>query len=425
MNRHQTLALVDVNNFYASCERLFRPDLAHKPVLVLSNNDASVIARSKEVKALGIKMGMPAFQIEHLVRKHNIHCFSSNYALYADMSARVMSTLEQLTPRIEVYSIDEAFADLTGTEHLCSLEEYGQDLKDKIAKWVGLPVCVGIAPTKTLAKLANHGAKTYPGTKGVVDLTDPQRQEKLMKLVPVGEVWGVGSRISKRLNALGITTAYELSRYNPRAARGQFSVVLERTIRELNGESCIELEEAPPTKQQIICSRSFGRKIKDYEVMREALCSYTARAIEKLRAEQREAKMINVFIRTSPFIDPQQQYSNSATRVLELPSADSRDFIRVVTELLTRLWRDGFEYAKAGVMISDFYEPGTQQIDMFSDDQGRPKSRELMNAIDSINGSGLGKVFYAAQGTARNWTMKREKLSPAYTTRWSDLPKVI
>lgn len=417
-------ALVDCNNFYASCEKLFRPDLKDTPVVVLSNNDGCVVARSREAKLLGIKMGVPVFQIKAEMQRHGILAFSSNYALYADLSSRVMRTLEEMAPRVEVYSIDEAFLDLTGIESAISLVEFGQQVRERIGHWIGITVCVGIAPTKTLAKLANHAAKKYPATQGVVDLTNPDRQRRLLALVPVDDVWGVGRRLSKRLNALGITTALDLANASPRAIRDQFSVVLERTVRELNGESCIELEEIPPIKKQIVCSRSFGVKVTHFELLREAVCEYATRATEKLRKEQQQAKVLTVFIRTSPFKDNEPQYSNSASGELLIPSCDTRDFIELANHLLKRIWKDGFRYAKAGVMLSDFYDPGMFQPGLFDDVSTRSNSQQLMSVLDTINQSGAGKVFFAGQGTKKDWSMKREHLSPAYTTRWDQLPRV-
>ncbi|MBJ6956093.1 translesion error-prone DNA polymerase V subunit UmuC [Vibrio cholerae] len=417
-------ALVDCNNFYASCEKLFRPDLKDTPVVVLSNNDGCVVARSREAKLLGIKMGVPVFQIKAEMQRHGILAFSSNYALYADLSSRVMRTLEEMAPRVEVYSIDEAFLDLTGIESAISLVEFGQQVRERIGHWIGITVCVGIAPTKTLAKLANHAAKKYPATQGVVDLTNPDRQRRLLALVPVDDVWGVGRRHSKRLNALGITTALDLANASPRAIRDQFSVVLERTVRELNGESCIELEEIPPTKKQIVCSRSFGVKVTHFELVREAVCEYATRATEKLRKEQQQAKVLTVFIRTSPFKDNEPQYSNSASGELLIPSCDTRDFIELANHLLKRIWKDGFRYAKAGVMLSDFYDSGMFQPGLFDDVSTRSNSQQLMSVLDTINQSGAGKVFFAGQGTKKDWSMKREHLSPAYTTRWDQLPRV-
>jgi DNA polymerase V len=430
-----TFALVDCNNFYASCEKLFRPDLKHRPLVVLSNNDGCVVARSKEAKALGIKMGVPIFKIRNELHQHNIAVFSSNYTLYADMSARVMRTLEELAQRVEIYSIDEAFLDLTGTQKLLSNNLFGQQVRQIIGDWTGITVCVGIAPTKTLAKLANHAAKKYPATQGVVDLSDRQRQQRLMALLPVDEIWGIGRRLGLRLQQMGINSALDLANANPKNIRQHFSVVVERTVRELNGESCIEFEELPPTKKQIVCSRSFGERVTTLQEMREAICQHSARAAEKLRKEKRYAKIITVFIRTSPFNAQQPQYANSLSGELSVPSNDSRDLINQAIRLLEHIWRDGYPYAKAGVMLSDFYESGVYQPNLFdqqaqqTNNRGHRESQALMSTLDKINRQGKSKLFFAGQGVKNNsgtksWVMKREHLSPAYTTNWNDILKV-
>ena len=417
-------ALVDCNNFYASCEKLFRPDLADTPVVVLSNNDGCVVARSKEAKALGIKMGIPIFKIQAQIRQHGIQVFSSNYSLYADMSDRVMRTLEDMAPKVEIYSIDEAFLDLTGIQSAISLVDFGQQVKHTIDRWIGIAVCVGIAPTKTLAKLANHAAKKYPATQGVVDLTDRNRQRKLLALTPVEDIWGVGRRLSVRLQAMGINTALDLANTSAKLIRQQFSVVLERTVRELNGESCIALEQIPATKKQIICSRSFGARVTSLVQMRQAVCQHATRAAEKLRKERQQAKLLSVFIRTSPYQNNTPQYSNALTAELPRPSNDTRDLIQLSIRLLDQLWRDGYDYAKAGVVLSDFYDIGTYQAGLFDQPSAHTNSRQLMHVVDEINHSGLGKVFFARQGIKKDWAMKREHLSPAYTSRWNGLIRV-
>ncbi len=417
-------ALVDCNNFYASCEKLFRPDLANTPVVVLSNNDGCVVARSKEAKALGIKMGIPIFKIQSQVRQYGIKVFSSNYSLYADMSDRVMRTLEDMAPKVEIYSIDEAFLDLTGIQSAISLVDFGQQIKHTIGRWIGIAVCVGIAPTKTLAKLANHAAKKYSATQGVVDLTDRNRQRKLLALTPVEDIWGVGRRLSARLQAMGIYTALDLADTSAKLIRQHFSVVLERTVRELNGEPCMELEQIPATKKQIICSRSFGARVTSRIQMRQAVCEHVTRAAEKLRKERQQAKLLSVFIRTSSYQKDSPQYSNALSAELTRPSDDTRDLIQLAIRLLDQLWRDGYQYAKAGVVLSDFYDIGTYQTGLFDKPSGHTNSRQLMQVVDAINHSGRGKVFFARQGIKKHWAMKREYLSPAYTTRWNGLIKV-
>ena len=417
-------ALVDCNNFYASCEKLFRPDLKHTPVVVLSNNDGCIVARSKEAKALGIKMGVPLFQIQDEIKQHGIVCFSSNYALYADLSNRVMTILEEEAPRLEVYSIDEAFMDLTGVNNVMDLLAFGQQVKAKVDQWTGITVGVGIAPTKTLAKLANHAAKKYPATGSVVDVMDPDRQKRLLALVDVSDVWGVGRRTTAKLKTRGIHTALDLANADPKSIRSEFSVVLERTIRELNGVSCLDLELVRPTKQQIICSRSFGHKVTDKRELREAIAKYTTRAAEKLRGEKRFCRMVSVFVRTSPFIPNEPQYSKTLSAELPNPTDDTRDLLEVADVLFRRIYRSGYRYAKGGVMLADFYEHGAFQQDLFQADNTKINSKALMSVVDKINHSGLGKVFFASQGVSPQWSMKREHLSPAYTTRWDELPKV-
>ncbi len=417
-------ALVDCNNFYASCEKLFRPDLRHTPVVVLSNNDGCVVARSKEAKALGIKMGVPLHQIQDQIRQHGIQTFSSNYALYGDISNRVMQTLEALAPAVEVYSIDEAFLDLTGVANAVDLTEFGLQVRATIRQHIGITVCVGIAPSKTLAKLANHAAKQYPATRGVVDLTAPARQKKLLSLMPVSEVWGVGRRLSAQLNSIGITTALELANQNPKDIRQKFSVVLERTVRELNGESCLALEDITPTKQQILCSRSFGQRVTRYADMQEAISSYVARAAEKLRHEQQQCQLISVYIRTGLFNPNDPRYSNSASLRLDYPTDDTRVLLNAAGRLLQVIWKDGYRYAKAGITLTDFYDRGVMQPDLFTQQVITPNSARLMQVVDRINQQQRGKVFFASQGTGKAWSMNRNHLSPSYTTSWKDLPEV-
>jgi len=305
-------ALVDVNSFYASCETVFRPDLHGKPVLVLSNNDGCVIARSAEVKELKIPMGAPYFKLKDEIRQHKIHVFSSNYALYADMSNRVMTILEDMAPSVEVYSIDEAFMDLTGLDRLQSFDELGRKVRARIKREAHLTVGVGIAQTKMLAKLANHAAKKWTKTGGVLDLSDVERQRKLMALIDVEDKWGVGRCIAKRLKIMGVNTALDLANSSIKLMRDKFTVVMERTIWELRGEPCLELEESAPTKQQIVCSRSFGSHITEYEDMRQAVCSYAEHAAEKPRRKRQYCSQVAVFVRTSPHAEGEVFYGNQA-----------------------------------------------------------------------------------------------------------------
>ena len=416
-------ALVDVNSFYASCETAFRPDLKGRPVVVLSNNDGCVIARNAEAKTVGVKMGDPYFKQKDLFRRYGVVCFSSNYELYADMSSRVMFTLEALSPRCEIYSIDEAFCDLTGVRNCRVLEDFGRELKDAVYQNTGLAVGVGIAQTKTLAKLANHAAKKWQRqTGGVVDLSNLDRKRKLMAALPVDEVWGVGRRISKKLETMGIKTVLDLVDTDIRFIRKHFNVVLERTVRELRGEPCLELEEFAPVKQEIVCSRSFGERISDYDAMRQAICSYASRAAEKLRGEHQYCRFISTFVKTSPFALNEPYYGNSASVKLTTPTQDSRDIITAATRSLDAIWKDGHRFQKAGVMLGDFFSQGGAQLNLFDDNAPKPNSSKLMEVLDHLNAKdGRGTLYFAGQGIQQQWQMKREMLSPRYTTRFSDL----
>ncbi|BDN96944.1 DNA polymerase V subunit UmuC [Citrobacter braakii] len=397
-------ALVDVNSFYASCETAFRPDLKGRPVVVLSNNDGCVIARNAEAKTVGVKMGDPYFKQQDLFRRYGVVCFSSNYELYADMSSRVMFTLEALSPRCEIYSIDEAFCDLAGVRNCRVLADFGRELKDAVYQNTGLAVGVGIAQTKTLAKLANHAAKKWQRqTGGVVDLSNLDRQRKLMAALPVDEVWGVGRRISKKLEAMGIKTVLDLADTDIRFIRKHFNVVLERTVRELRGEPCLELEEYAPVKQEIVCSRSFGERISDYDAMRQAICSYASRAAEKLRGEHQYCRFISTFVKTSPFALNEAYYGNSASVKLITPTQDSRDIIAAATRSLDAIWKDGHRYQKAGVMLGDFFSQGIAQLNLFDDNAPRRGSEKLMEVLDHLNAKeGRGRFISPDRGSSNN-----------------------
>ncbi|MCT4700418.1 Y-family DNA polymerase [Enterobacteriaceae bacterium H20N1] len=416
-------ALCDVNSFYASCETVFRPDLWGRPVVVLSNNDGCIIARSAEAKAIGVSMGEPFFKQRELFRRHGIVCFSSNYELYADMSNRVMTTLEEMSPRCEIYSIDEAFCDLTGVRNCRDLTDFGREIRATVLKRTHLTVGVGIAQTKTLAKLANHAAKKWQRqTGGVVDLSNVDRQRKLMAALPVDEVWGVGRRISKKLEGMGIKTVLQLADTNLPFIRKHFNVVLERTVRELRGEPCLGLEEFAPTKQEIVCSRSFGGRITDYEDMHQAICSYASRGAEKLRGEHQYCRHISAFVKTSPFAVNEPYYGNQASVKLLTPSQDTRDIIGAAVRCLDKIWQPGHKYQKAGIMLGDFYSQGVAQLNLFDDNAPRANSEELMRVLDHLNAKdGRGTLYFAGQGIQQPWHMKREMLSPRYTTRYSDL----
>ena len=418
------LALIDCNNFYASCERVFNPSLEGKPIVVLSNNDGCVVARSQEVKDLGIKMGVPWFQIEGLARRHGIEAFSSNYALYADMSNRVMAILSTFSPQQEVYSIDECFLDLAGFERR-GMTRYGQAMRGAIRRWVGLPVCVGIAPTKTLAKLANHMAKKRPRFDGVCNFNEmtPGEVDAITAELPVGEVWGVGGRIAERLQRIGIHTVRDLRQSSPKAMRQQFSVVMERTVAELNGESCLALEELAPAKKQIMSSRSFGRPVYALDELVESLASYMSRAAEKLRRQHSLAGGVQVYIRTNPFKEMEPQHSQGLILPLPDPTDDTRQLVSAAIAILRHLYRPGFAYAKAGVMLTDIIAADQRLPTLFDDAVGLARNKNLMQAVDRINRAfGHGTIRLAAEGIEQHWKMRAGRRSPAFTTRLAEIP---
>ncbi|MGL5841823.1 MAG: translesion error-prone DNA polymerase V subunit UmuC [Aeromonas hydrophila] len=418
------IALVDVNNFYASCERLFRPDLKGRPIVVLSNNDGCVVSRSPEAKALGIKMGVPYFQIRQFFEAMGGVWFSSNYALYGDMSQRVMSILEGMAPAVEVYSIDEAFIKLS-ERWAGDLVEYGRLVRERVLQWTGLTVGVGIGPTKTLAKLANYAAKKWAATGGVVDLRDEARRARLMAITPIEEVWGIGRRLTAKLETQGIKTVANLVTADPKVLRRHYGVVVERTVQELRGIPCAELQQETQAKQQIICSRSFGERITQLGPMHQALAGYMERAAEKLRAEGMCCRHVTLFIRTSPFSDKTPYYGNQVSTKLAMPTNDTRALLALIPQLLPRIWRDEQRYQKGGVMLADFTPAHMQQSDLFAAEQQSPRSEALMQVIDKINQGRLGKVYFAARGRdTREWMMKQEQLSPRYTTYLSDIPEV-
>ena len=340
------------------------------------------------------------------------------------MSQRVMTALEEMTPRVEQYSIDEMFLDLTGIDGCEDFEHFGRRLRAHVLATTGLTVGVGMGPTKTLAKSAQWASKEWPQFRGVLALTPDnlKRTAMLLQRQPVEEIWGVGRRLGKRLNIMGIGNALQLAQTNPSFIRKNFNVVLERTVRELNGEPCISLEESAPAKQQICCSRSFGERISSKVALQQALCQYATRAAEKLRGERQFCRRISVFIRTSPHAVNEVFYGNSAGEKLTLPTQDTRDIIEVAMRTLDRIWLDGRRYMKAGIMLDDFTPSGVSQLNLFDDAQPRANSAQLMKVLDGINQSGLGNVWFAGQGVSTEWKMKREMLSPAWTTRWDDIP---
>lgn len=418
-------ALIDGNNFYVSCERVFNPALEGKPVVVLSNNDGCAVARSQEIKALGVKMGTPWFQMQALARQHGIVALSSNYALYADMSNRMMAILGQFSPRQEIYSIDECFLDLEGFNQ--DLTAYGQTIRQQVRCWIGIPVCVGIGTTKTQAKLANHIAKKQPHWNGVCDLDALPEKEKnqLLASIEVGEVWGVGRRLREQLASLNIHTVLALKQADTALIRKRFSVVLERTVLELRGISCLGLEDVDPNKQQIVCSRSFGQPVLLLAVLKEAVSGYVTRAAEELRHQSSLAGAIHVYITTSPFREKDPQYSHGITVPLPEASDDTLKLIHAARWGLEQIYRPGYRYAKAGVMLLELGSAGRKQQTLFSDDETEKRSRKLMQTMDHINRRmGKGTLFLAGSGINRVWRMKQGNRSPAYTTCWEELAEV-
>lgn len=415
----KAFALIDCNSFYASCERVFRPDLMRTPIVVLSNNDGCVIARSAEAKPF-IKMGAPYHQILGDLKRHGVITFSSNYALYGDISERVMSLLEARLPAIEVYSIDEAFADLTGLPE--PLDSIGRDIRHEIYQKTGIPVGVGIAQTKTLAKLANHAAKKWQRqTGGVVDLRDPSRREKLLKITPVEDVWGIGRKMTVHLTSMAITTAWDLAQADATTLRQRFSVIIERTSRELKGISCLGLEDAAPAKQEICTSRSFGKRLHDLPPILEAVTAYATRAAKKLRQQKSVCKQLRISLRTGLFNPDEAKYANGILYVLPYPTDDTRLIIEAAQACMAKLYRPGFSYAKAEVMLLELCQRNECTMDLFTPAQPE-RTEQLMTVLDQINTRwGRGTLHPARLKENAEWSMQRKFLSPAYTTNLTQL----
>lgn len=415
-------ALVDCNNFYASCERVFNPKLKGQPIVVLSNNDGCVVARSNEAKALGIGMGVPEFQVRPLLRAHRVHVFSSNYTLYGDMSQRVMETLEQFCPDLEVYSIDEAFLSLVGFEKR-DLTEYGRQIRKTVRQWTGIPVSVGIAETKTLAKIANRVAKRTPDTGGVFDLRACPDRDALLGRIVVEDLWGIGRNHAHMLKQHGITTAFQLRGVDDQWIRKRMGIVGFRLVMELRGVSCMNLEQCPAPKQSLTCSRAFGTLINTLEEMEEAISVYTSRVAEKLRRERLAATVLTVCLTTNEFKEG-PQYSNALTLKLPVVTDSTSELIRCALQGIRAVYRDGYLYKKAGVMLTGLVPISQTQADLF-DSQDRRKSIRLMSALDSINDRwGTGTLHYASNGITKAWKTQFHRRSPAYTTDWNELPVV-
>lgn len=412
-------ALVDCNACYASCEQIFRPDLRGQPVVVLSNNDGCVVARNNEAKALGIPAIAPYFKVQHLLQQHQVHVFSSNYELYGDISRRVMNTLARFTPHLEIYSIDEAFLDLAGIR---DLREHGLAIKTTVWREQRMPVCVGIAPTKTLAKLANYIAKRSRKLGGVCVIKELAQWRPLFERIPVDEVWGVGAKLANRLQDQGIYTVADLQQQDPNYIQREYSVVLARTVSELKGKDCIPLESQPVPRQEIFRSRSFGQKITEQADLLEAISSYAAKAAAALRRQQSLTQCVYITVQTSRYA--QHPYYNSSTQALGHPTNDTRVITQAAIAAAKRLFIEGYAYNKAGVGLLELSHSAQTQGDLFGHSQPLA-SKALMEVLDAANNKyGHNALFLAREATEQKWQMARRFKSPAYTTRISEVPVV-
>ena len=410
-------ALVDCNSFYASCEQIFRPDLRGKPVVVLSNNDGCIVARNREAKALNIPDLQPFFKVRGLLQQHQVAVFSSNYALYGDISAKVMRVLAEFSPAIEVYSIDECFLDLAGFD--CDYQSYSTQLKQALWQQLRVPVSVGVAPTKTLAKLANHLAKVSSKLNGVCVIDNPEQWQAVFAKVAVNKVWGVGRRLQQRLNELGIYSVADLQRANAGFLRSKFGVTLARTMSELQGEVCMELEPEVD-KQQIVCSRSFSRKVYVQAELAQALSTYASRAGEKLRRQKSLANAMMVFIETSRY--DAKPYKRREIQAFAYPSDDTRELIGLAKSSLAKIYRPGFAYLKVGVVLMDLL-PRQQQLYLWPKYQ-QQKSAALMQTLDTLKAKDLGSISFASSGIDTSWQMRRQFKSPSYTTNLKELVQI-
>lgn len=416
-------ALVDCESFYASCERVFRPDLKNIPIVVLSNNDGCVIARSTEAKKMGIAMGVPWFKVRELFLKQNGQVFSSNFTFYGDMSARVMNILEGFVPRVEIYSIDEAFLDLDSLKENYNLYDFGCHIRSIVRQWTGIPVRIGIAPNKTLSKIAINEIKRTNQPTSVMHLSTEKQIEEALKHTPVHKVWGVGRRLTNHLNNAGILTALDLANVNPRNIRKQFSVVLERTVRELKGERCLDLDDNISSKKQIVVSRSFGERVSDLKTLKPIVSNFAVRAAEKLRHERRKCSQISVFVRTSPFNQNKPQHSGIKTIELFSPTNDTRDILAATKKGLLPIFKSGYDYAKAGIILNKFSDETIRQQLLFKDPNSPKENTKFMHYIDQMNAYET-QIYFASQNTKKWSPMKQNMTSPKYTTNWYHLPKV-
>ena len=417
-------ALIDCNSFYASCEKIFRPDLKDRPVVILSNNDGCVIARSSEAKKMGVSMTQPWYQVKDQYLSKGGVVFSSNYELYADISNRVMNVLSDLCPEIDIYSIDEAFLDLRSFTQNLDLVNFSYDCKRKIREWVGIPVSIGIAPTKTLAKLANKVAKDDPRFDGVVILSEPKIIRHFLRSMPVEKIWGIGKRLTARLENIGVKTAYDLTKIDSRLIGDNFNVVLERTVRELKGQSCITLHDFMEPKKQIMVSRSFGRSIRSKNLLSEAISFHASRAAEKLRYEKQKCRLITTFIRSNRFNTKVKQIYASRSLELIHPTDDTRIIIKSANRILEKIYANGYQYAKAGILLSDFTDSYGYQMSLFDKKRDEKSASKLMETMDYINLMEIAKVGFGNQGYRNTWKMKREVKSQRYTTKIDEIPMI-
>ncbi|MGB3756238.1 MAG: Y-family DNA polymerase [Rivularia sp. (in: cyanobacteria)] len=421
----QIIALVDCNNFYCSCERVFNPKLENRPVVVLSNNDGCVVARSNEAKALGIKMGEPAFKLREFREKYNLAILSSNYTLYGDMSQRVMQCLAEYTPSLEIYSIDEAFLDFSGFTNQ-DLTAYSRVIKQKVQQYTGIPISIGISTTKTLAKVANRIAKKSNKTKGVLDLVNSPYLDLALQRTEVGDVWGVGSSYTKLLEKHNIHNAYQLKNSDQKWIRKERGIVGLRTVLELNGTSCIPLEEMPDSKKSTAVTRSFGKAVETLEELQEALSNYAYRAGEKLRQSQLEAASMTVFFRTGSY-DKTQPYRSWGTTVNFFSCTNNgRELVNNARKVAENLFESGYKLKKAGVILLGLTPEGEKQLSLFEKSESdKKRSQELMQVMDTINHRyGRNTIQLASSGIHKKWQMKADYKSPKYTTSWDELPKV-
>ena len=418
-----TFALVDCNNFYCSCERVFNPRLENRPMVVLSNNDGCVIARSNEAKALGIAMGVPLFKIRRLIDTAGVVIRSSNFALYGDMSARVMEVLALHAPASEVYSVDESFLDLTS---LPDPDGFSRSLRQTVRQWTGIPVSIGIGPTKTLAKLANRLAKTAPKAGGVLDFSShPEWTTPALRKTDVGDVWGIGRQGSAKLNSHGIRTALDLSHADDAWIRKQLGAEGLLTAIELRGTPIHTLDSQPADRQTCCCSRSFGEATDLFGDVHDAILTFTSRAAEKIRTNGLLAGLVQIYIATDRFRTDEQQYSNAITIPLDQPTSQTPLLIKAAVGGLKKLWRDGFFYRKAGVTLLDLIRPENVPRDLFTPPTS-PESARLMTAIDATNGRfGRNAITFGIVQKSASWRSHQTQMSPSYTTRWADLPKII